>query len=94
MVITSYSTAGDEAIALETPVICYSGTRVTMSSFLDLPAAPIVHDPEELDTALKKVISPKNHPLYDPNLLPLTVISGNHWSMNHCTSLMLIRVIV
>lgn len=67
IVITSYSTAGDEAIALQTPVICYSGTSVTMSSFLDIPAAPIVHDPEELDNALKKVISPENHPLHDPN---------------------------
>ena len=69
VVITSYSTAGDEAIALEKPVICYSGTGVTMSSFLDIPAAPIVHDPEELDTALKKVISPADHPLYDPNFI-------------------------
>ena len=69
VVITSYSTAGDEAIALQTPVICYSGTRVTMSSFLDIPAAPIVHDPEELDNALKKVISPESHPLYDPSFI-------------------------
>ena len=69
VVITSYSTVGDEAIALETPVICYSGTRVTMSSFLDIPAAPIVHDPEELDNALKKIISPESHPLHDPEFI-------------------------
>ena len=69
VVITSYSTAGDEAIALQKPVICYSGIRVTMSSFLDIPAAPIVHDPEELDDAIKKIISPEDHPLHDPNFI-------------------------
>ena len=69
VVITSYSTAGEEAIALQTPVICYAGTSVTMSSFLDIHAAPIVHDPEELDNVLKKVISPEDHPLHDPHFI-------------------------
>lgn len=76
VVITSYSTAGDEAIALKTPVICYSGIKATMSSFLDIPAAPIVHDPEELDSTLKKIIYPENHPLHDPDFISQY---RNHW---------------
>lgn len=69
VVITSYSTAGEEAIALNTPVLCYSGAGPTISSFIDIPAAPIAHDYEELDDMIKKIISIEGNPLYDPNFI-------------------------
>ena len=69
IVITSYSTAGEEAIALKTPVICYSGTKVTISSFIDIPAAPIAHDSEELDDMIKKIIDTEGNPFHDPNFI-------------------------
>ena len=56
VVVTSYSTAGDEAIALGCPVVCYAGLRPSMSSFLDIPAAPVVHDAGELLAALERMI--------------------------------------
>ena len=52
VIITSYSTAGDEAIALGRPVICYSGLSPCMASFLDIEAAPIVHSADELRRSL------------------------------------------
>ena len=69
IVITSYSTAGEEAIALETPVICYSGNKATISSFMDIPAAPIAHDAEELDDMVKKFIDTEGNPFYDPHFI-------------------------
>ena len=53
VVVTSYSTVGDEAIALGCPVVCYAGVRPTMSSFPDIPAAPVVHDAGGLRAALE-----------------------------------------
>ena len=61
VVVTSYSTAGDEAIALGCPVICYTGLRPSMSTFLDIPAAPVVHDAGELRSALESIF---NDPQY------------------------------
>lgn len=56
VVLTTYSTAGDEAIAIGKPVICYAGVRPTMSSYLDVEAAPIVHDSIELEEALTRML--------------------------------------
>lgn len=57
VVVTSYSTVGDEAIALGCPVICYTGLRPSMSSFVDIAAAPLVHDAGELGATLERIFS-------------------------------------
>ena len=56
LLIVSYSTVGDEAIALGCPVISYAGIHPTMSSFLDIEAAPLVHSVEELAQALEMML--------------------------------------
>jgi surface carbohydrate biosynthesis protein (TIGR04326 family) len=61
VVVASYSTAGDEAIALGRSVVCYTGLRPSMSSFLDIPAAPLAHDAEELRTTLERILSDPNY---------------------------------
>ena len=61
VVVASYSTAGDEAIALGRPVICYTGLRPSMSSFIDVPAAPVVHDVGELRTALERMLNDSDY---------------------------------
>ncbi len=52
LIVTNYSTTGDEAIALGRPVICYTGLRPCAASFLDVPAAPIVHNTDEMKEAI------------------------------------------
>ena len=56
VIITSYSTAGDEAIALGRPVICYTGVGPCMATFLDIAAAPLVHSADELRCSLGKML--------------------------------------
>lgn len=56
VVVTSYSTAGDEAIALGRPVVCYSGARPCMSSYFDVAAAPIVRTVEDLANVLEQML--------------------------------------
>ena len=56
IVVTSYSTAGDEAIALGRPVVCYAGLRPCGATFLDIEAAPVVHSARELECALHSML--------------------------------------
>ena len=63
VVVTNYSTTGDEAIALGKPVICYSGLRPCMASFLDIPAAPIVHNVQEMARALQGMLYEEDYRL-------------------------------
>lgn len=56
VIITSYSTAGDEAIALGRPVICYTGLRPCGATFLDIEAAPLVHSAVELRRSLQSIL--------------------------------------
>lgn len=56
VVVVSYSTSGDEAIALGKPVVCYAGGRATMSTYLDIPAAPITHDADDLREAMGRML--------------------------------------
>lgn len=56
VLITTYSTTADEAIALGCPVICVdTGVSINMSTFFDIEAAPIVVSSNELNTALDAV---------------------------------------
>lgn len=57
VVLVSSSTTGDEAIALGCPVVCYSGLKPNLSSFADVPAAPVAHDPDELRVALERMLA-------------------------------------
>ena len=61
VVVTNYSTTGDEAIALGRPVVCYSGLRPCMATFLDIPAAPVVHNAEEMGRALERMLWDGNY---------------------------------
>ena len=56
LVVTNYSTIGDEAIALGCPVVCYTGLRPCIATYLDLPAAPVVHDAEEMGQAIERML--------------------------------------
>ena len=56
VIVTSYSTTGDEAIALGRPVICYAGLRPCGATFLDIEAAPLAHSAGELRHALYSMI--------------------------------------
>ena len=57
LVVTNYSTTGDEAIALGRPVVCYTGLRPCAASYLDLPAAPVTHDAIELGEAIDNMLN-------------------------------------
>ena len=56
VVVTNYSTTGDEAIALGRPVICYTGLRPCVATYLDLAAAPVVHDTDEMGEAIERML--------------------------------------
>ena len=56
VVVTSYSTAGDEAIALGRPVVCYTGLRPCGATFPDIEAAPLVHSAAELRRSLQSML--------------------------------------
>ena len=56
VVVTNYSTTGDEAIAMGRPVICYTGLRPCVAAYLDLAAAPVVHDTDEMGQAIEKML--------------------------------------
>ena len=56
ILVTSYSTTADEAIALGCPSICVdTGVLVNMSTFFTIEAAPTVSSPDELNLALDRV---------------------------------------
>jgi len=61
LVVTSYSTAGDEAIAMGRPVIAYTGLRPSMSTYLDVLAAPLVHSAEELREAMTRMLTDQEY---------------------------------
>ena len=56
VLVTNYSTTGDEAIALGRPVVCYTGLRPCVATYLDLAAAPVVHDTEEMGQAIERML--------------------------------------
>jgi len=50
VLVTSYSTTADEAIALNCPAISIdTGALVDMSTFFDIKAAPSVNDPKRIE---------------------------------------------
>ncbi|MDD5005989.1 MAG: CDP-glycerol glycerophosphotransferase family protein [Candidatus Omnitrophica bacterium] len=56
VLVTSYSMSADEAIALDCPSICIdTGVLIDMSSFFEIEAAPIVNDPDGLNSALNMI---------------------------------------
>ena len=57
LVVTNYSTTGDEAIALGRPVVCYTGLKPCVATYLDLAAAPVVHDAEEMGQAIEGMLN-------------------------------------
>lgn len=60
VLLTSYSTTGDEAIALKCPVISIeTGVLINMSTFFEIDAAPSVSNPGELNLALDMVFYDK-----------------------------------
>ena len=61
VVVTSYSTAGDEAIALGRPVVCYAGLRPCGATFVDIPAAPVVRSAEGLAGAVQRLLNDSDH---------------------------------
>jgi hypothetical protein len=61
IVVVSYSTTGDEAVAMGIPVVSYAGVRPTMSTFASVPAAPIVHDAGGLRSAIGRMLTDESY---------------------------------
>ncbi|MDO8603553.1 MAG: CDP-glycerol glycerophosphotransferase family protein [Candidatus Omnitrophota bacterium] len=56
VLVTSYSTTADEAIALNCPSICIdTGVAVNMSTFFEIEAGPVVYNADELNSAIDMI---------------------------------------